>query len=664
MRRVTAILLCIAMLVTFFGINSVALEADSFIQQGLIECKTASYKDGKKYSGSKITNPQLDVKKFATLDILDCGGTHIDGDGNPVFSNYVAFSVFLNFNKSTKYIADTSVKVSKDSCDWNDMNAANNYKYGEKENATEKQISYGTVVATRTDGNGNVFKYTPVFSTGNTSFEQQFFNVDGDYTIYVFFETVKGGTYQNHVISWSFKVRSSIYLRDKTSELHIKNSGLSGNDVIVDTADRQNVSVQIYKDGKFYKDHDGKPLTESGKYRFVVKSNGFTSEVFYFIIDKENIDQKIFFRNLKRQIGKSSYEAEGYFTFEWNDDITNPIQPDSVCYYFCNGEGKDLMNSGEEKFQGPYAYTKNEVLDTVGLYRIHAFDGKQSVTYYVYVTEMDNPSANYEKLYTKRFNNFKTKWWQVYDEGEGRYLCFDYDTEYDRAYNAAMTIANNTVIESTGRYFFKNTWYNDRIALTAAMNEYVFNYNLATFYYDPADYSDDAESERTFSSMAFDNAVYLNDEFQFVSSHPSEVAEVVATDKNGVEYTIEFSKPISEQTTPLGDGEYTITETDKYGNKNTYTVYRDKTAPVVTLNAASGDFEAADGGEYEVSYFSVASFVDTYDSYSVLKVVSPTGTSYYYKDEYRGLVFSGIGEYLVSAYDRNGNTVEFKITVK
>ena len=25
---------------------------------------------------------------------------------------------------------------------------------------------------------------------------------------------------------------------------------------------------------------------------------------------------------------------------------------------------------------------------------------------------------------------------------------------------------------------------------------------------------------------------------------------------------------------------------------------------------------------------------------------------------------SGIGEYLVSAYDRNGNTVEFKITVK
>lgn len=654
MKRVVAFLLCIHMLVMVFGVNVIALKADSFVERGLIQCKAASYKDKSNYKGSKITNPHLDVKSFATLDILDFGGTHTDGDGNLVFSNYFAFSIFLNFDKSSKRIAGTSVKVSEDSCDWNDMNKANDYKYGDKENATEKQISYGAIVVTRTDGNGNVFKYAPVFSTGNTAFENQVFNVDGDYTVYIFFETVKDGKYQNHILSWSFKIRTSIYLRDKTSDLHIKNSGLSGNDIIVDTAGRQDVSVEIYKDGKFYMNHDGSLLTESGRYRFIVKSNGFVSEVFYFTIDKEDIDHKIFFSNLRRQIGTFTYEAEGYFSFEWNETGLNPIQ--YAEYSLCTWD--------ENLFSEPIPYTSKTVLDQEGLYKICAYDGKQWVTYYVNLVEMDKPSNNYEKLSAKRFNTFKTKWWQVYDESSGRYMCFDYDTEYNRAYNAAMTVANNSVIESTGRYFFKGEWYNDRIDLTAAMNEFVFAHNLSVFYYDPADYSDNLESERTFSSAAFDNSIYLNDEFQFISSHPSEVAKVVAADLNGVEYEIEFAKPISEQTNVLGDGEYTITETDKYGNETTYKAFRDKSAPVVTMLSADGEFVANNGEEYSVSYFSVASLADAYDPYAVLKIVSETDTQYYYKTEYQGLVLETEGEYHVSAYDRNGNMVEFTVIVE
>ena len=663
MKRIVAFLLCICMTVMVVEFNVTALNADSFIEDGLVECKTASYKDGKKYSGSKITNPQLDVKKFATLDIIDYGGSHVDGDGELVFSNYFAFNIFLNFDKSTKYIDGTSVKVSKDSCDWNDMNKANDYKYGNKENATEKQISYGAIAVTRTDGNGEVFKYTPVFSTGSTSFEQQLFNVDGDYTIYVFFETVQGGKYQNHILSWSFKIRSSIYLRDKTSGLHIKNSGLSGNDVIIDTASRQNITIDVYKDGKPYMQcSDGATLTQSGKYRIVVQSNGFASEVFYFTIDKEQSDRKIFFSNLRRQTGKFTYEAEGYFAFEWDETILNPIK--WAKYAFCDGEGKDLFNDNENKFTEDIAYTKGTVLDKVGLYRITANDGKQTVIYYVYVAGMDNPSDNYDKLSSKRFNTFKTKWWQVYDEGSGRYLCFDYDTEYDRAYNAAMTVANNSVIEGTGRYFFKGTWYNDRIELTAAMNEYVFNYNLSLFYYDPADYSDNVSSERTFSSAAFDDSIYLNDDFQFISSHPSEVASVIATDSEGVEYAIEFAVPLASQTNPLPDGKYTVTETDKYGNQTVYVAYRDKSAPVVTVSSSVGDIVANGGETYALDYFSIASMLDAYDEYAVLKIVANGEILYFYRDEYRGMVFENAGEYLVSAYDRNGNAVEFTITVK
>lgn len=668
MKKVLAFLLCMCMVTTLFVSSPVyAVEADLYEDECLIQCQISSYKDNNGYTGTKITNPHIDVASFARLDILADGGTHIDGDGNLVFSNYVAFSVFLNFDKDSKYIAESDVKVSKDSCDWNDMNDKNGHKYGDPETDTEKQISYGAVVATRTDGNGSIFKYTPVFSTGNTSFEQQLFNEDGNYTIYVFFETEKDGKYQNHILSWSFKIRTSIYLRDKTSGLHIKNSGLSGNDVIIDSASRQGVLVQVYKDGVRLMDYDenllsNNPiLTDSGSYKFVVTNNGFICEVFHFIIDKENIDKKVFFSNLRRQLGSNSYEAEGYFSFEWSETISNPIQ--YATYSFCDGVGKDIMDESEQKFSDPVLYTPQTKLDQIGIYMIYAFDGKQSVTYFVNVVDMDDPSKNYEKLSSERFNTFKTKWWQVYDESTGRYLCFDYDTEYDRAYNAAMTIANNSVIDGTGRYFFKGTWYNDRIDLTAAMNDYVFNHNLCVFYYDPADYSDNVESERTFSLKAFDNTIYLNDEFQFVSAHPSEVASVVITDSNGKENAIDFSVPISEQENALADGEYIVKESDKYGNEITYTAYRDKSAPEVILSSNKGDIMASNGDNYTVSYFSISSLFDKYDEYAVLKIVSTAGVQYYYKSEYKGVVFDNSGEYHISAYDRNGNVIEFTIAI-
>ena len=92
--------------------------------------------------------------------------------------------------------------------------------------------------------------------------------------------------------------------------------------------------------------------------------------------------------------------------------------------------------------------------------------------------ENDKPSYNYEVLSSERFNNFKTKWYEVYDDVNDRYLCFDYDSEYNRAYEAAMTIENSSVVNSGGKYYYNEVWYEDRIELTKAMNEYVFKNNL------------------------------------------------------------------------------------------------------------------------------------------------------------------------------------------
>ena len=61
----------------------------------------------------------------------------------------------------------------------------------------------------------------------------------------------------------------------------------------------------------------------------------------------------------------------------------------------------------------------------------------------------------------------------------------------------------------------------------------------------------------------------------------------------------------------------------------------------------------------------ISGFYDDFDAYAVLKIVKPDGAvSYFYQDEYVGIVFGERGEYTVTAYDRNNNTVTAAVTVE
>ena len=622
----------------------------------VITCSSTSYQDGAKYQGKKVA-PHLNAASFATMETIACGGTHLDGEGDLVFSNYAALKISLNFDPNSKLIGNTDVRVSDDSCNWNDMNRKNQNRYDDSVNVTEKNISYGAISAVRTDNRGNTEKYAPIFATGQTSVELPVFNVDGDYTVYVFFETVKNGKCQNHILSFSFKIRSYVYLLDQHSGFQIKNSGISGTPVVLDTRNRDGVSVEIFRGENRLGTYEGAAildgfiLSDDGTYRFIVRNCGFICEVFYFTIDSESEDRKVFFDNLCREISQYSYEAEKYFSFTWHDDNPNPVL-----------SAEYALIEDFEKEPAFTVYPKDMHLTEPGLYLVRVRFRTAEVIYYITLTAETAPSHNYEKLTAERFNTFKTKWWEVRDAALDRVLCFDYDTERDRAYNAAMTIANNTVQDGTGRYFFEGSWYTDRIELTAAMNRYVFSSNFKTVYYDPADYADNEESLRTFSEQAFESCIYLDDEFRFMSSHPSEVSVVTATDENGKVYPLTFGVPIAEQNLP--DGAYTIVEIDKYGNSTTYTAYRDRSVPVVRISSSTKSAVLADGEVYVMDEFRIEEMKDAFDPWSVLKIVRDDDqVAYYIKDEYCGIVFQDNGTYTVSAYDRNGNRLECTIIV-
>lgn len=639
-----------------------------------VSIKTKTFKDGKKYAGNQIA-PQLDVNAFATLNTENNGGTHIDGDGNIVFSNYVIFTLTLNYDKSSKQIGNTGVLVSKDSCDFCAVNEANNYRFADWDsgNNTEKQISYGAICAIRTNPDGSVFKYAPIFSTGETYLSEQIFNADGDYRLFCFFESVKNGKYQNHIIEWSFKIRSYVYLIDAHTELPIKESGVSGSAILLDGSSRQNITVEVSLNGKALKTYTSAELSqgkirlvENGKYKFVTRCGDFVCEVFYFTIDSEKIDKKVFFNNLKKQVGDFTYEAEGWFSFVWDDSDANPVQSaeyinladlKNVDYEEVRGAGSVTQRISLSN-QKTTKYEQGTQIEGEGTYLVRVQFKTAAVDYYINVVPMDQPSYNYNKLSAARFNSFHTKWYEVYDNINDRYLCFNYDTERDRAYDAAMTIANSSVIEAAGKYFFHGTWYNDRVDLTAAMNTYVFNNNLKVVYYDYRNYEDNDDSLRTFSSAAFDGTIYLDDQFQFMSLHPSEVASVTLISEDSHEYTVEFDTPISKQDIP--NGKYTVIESDKYHNVTEYTAFRDKSAPVVDLELGDGtSVQVASNLTYTTTSFSIGLFTDALDDYAVLKI----NDQYFIRDEYIGIVYTQVGRYNIEAYDRNGNTVSCIVVI-
>ena len=72
----------------------------------------------------------------------------------------------------------------------------------------------------------------------------------------------------------------------------------------------------------------------------------------------------------------------------------------------------------------------------------------------------------------------------------------------------------------------------------------------------------------------------------------------------------------------------------------------------------------SDYDDYD-SYDDVDSFYDDFDSFAVLRVILPSGEiRHFYQEEYQGISFVVDGLYEIAAYDRNGNIVEFSVTVE
>ena len=631
MRKWVICLLFFACLTSIWCfVDSEPVSGDS---AGLVTSSFATYRDNAGYAGNRISSHFDAYEDFVVLNVLDNGGCHVDGEGKEVYSNYVNINInFVYDSKTLKMPKTEDVYLSEDTA--KAINTSYRGESGEKD--LRAAIGKGVIIITRTNGRGEVFEYEALHTNGN-NLSEYLFNEDGDYKISIFFETCKQRVYQNHVVTYEFSIRSRIYLLNSEGTGHVKDSGIYYDAIMVDYAYRDGLNVRYELNGVSYEAADQEILEQEGVYRFTVESDYFLCEEFDFILDTESIQERVFFQNLNKELGEGYYQAEGWFSWTWQDKLINDI----TCTYTYNTYSFD---------QGK-AYTKGTKLTEAGVYYIRIRSNTQELLYIVELNDYNDPSYNYEKLYAPRFNNFVSKWYEVYNDLTGRYYCFAM-SEYDTAYDAAMTIENTRLVDASGGFYYYETKYTDRVELTAAMHEKAVA-NIKVKYYD----FEEEKVEKTFSPLLFDYTAYLNDEFQFLSMHKSEVSSVTLS-KDGVTLNIPFNKPIGELNIP--DGEYRVREIDCYGNESTYTVFRDLSAPIVEISLNGQDkMVAVAGTEYTGNYFSIASMTDAYDEYCVIRV----NDEYFYEEEFRDINFGEPGVYNIAAYDRNDNSISFSIRI-
>ena len=626
-----AILICSVFQLSVLAESSSSKEAmDNADKERLFSSKLYCYNEDSYFNGTKVT-ADFDLEDYCILSLDDYGGTHMS-EGDKVYSNYVTISLDFQYEASHTLSGGAKIVSTKE----DRIHGKWVGKTGT--HGLDTDIGYGTIVVSRErqSGGREIYKYIH-FNADSRDLSQLSFTEDGNYHVAIFFEASKGGVRKKYVAEYVIPIRSSIYVTDMSSEFHIKDTGFYYEDVKLNFAGRKNIDVyvngQYAVDGYVLK----KPDTGKVEYDISVHSSGFVSERFTVTLYHSNEDHFfVYGSNLRRKVGENVYEAENHFKLIWSD-----ISAEIIPYYSKDGEDEQI-------------YTRNTVIDEDGTYvfRFHSEKLKLNSYYVVFLYEDSAPSYNYGVLSANRFNNFITKWYEVYDADSDLYYCFHIG-EYNEAYNAALSMEKKKVLTYGSGYMYNDVFYDDISLLTEKMNESVKE-KITVTYYDV----DNSTEKKYFSDNLFDGTVYINPDFEFVKNHPSETNSVIMIDENGTEYPIDFFTKISQY--ELSDGKYRIVEADLYGNTTEYVGIIDSSAPRLKLNLTEAITEIENEKIYQAKYFSIDSLFDKHDSYAVISV---NNTDFYLSKEYENKIYFTSGNYFIKAYDRNGNVVRCVINI-
>ncbi len=637
-----SILLCAALTICVCADSDTQISSgQQYIVSDVVKSSLTAYGNISNYNGIKLKT-DLSPEDIIEFTVTDHGGITKDGYGNLVFSNYANISISLKTEDSSMEIPEMGAYIISE----RDYSYDGKYVGRPKKQELKTKIGYGAIITSceASSGSREIFEEM-FFRRYDDRVDELRITKDGDYHIVILMTVKENGIRKKIAIEYIVPIRTKLYITDEYGEYHVKDAGAYFEAVRLDTLGRPNAKILV--DGVTVE--DGYILDKKGKHVIDVYGNGFLCErVNFEIFSPEDEHAYIYLSNSRKQLDAISYECENHFKVTWSTSYNS-----ATMTYWKNNDPNTA-----------YYYTKGEEITTPGTYIFtlnipELMNEKKS--FLVCLVENDEPILNYNTLHKNRFNNFKTKWYEIYDDVNEFYYCFGMD-EYINAYDAAITIEKSKVTDF-GYYFqYNDTKYTDKVSLTKAMNEKALA-NIKEVYYDP-----DAEKiEKYFSDRAFDGTVYLNPDFQFVRTSPAETDSVTLISSDGTHTAVSFFTPISAY--KLKAGVYTVIEKDRYGNQTSYTCNVDTTVPTATLNinGSTSNSEVYDKMTYTARFFQFAKITDSLDPFAVIAVNhvynGKESNSYYYLNEYDDAIFSDPGIYNIRIYDRNNNTVKFIVNI-
>lgn len=462
--------------------------------------------------------------------------------------------------------------------------------------------------------------------------------------------------------------------------------------------DKLGTNYEVKVNGRTVNDHTA--ITENGYYTIQVTTP----------LSKTRITHAYVFRDDQTK-GASTYFADvpvsGYRVFR-EGDLPTYDQRTKIQILRTNDQIPPLtgtitnVDTGKEIVFDGSSRSPQTIDLTEGTYHADLYSGyTESGSVYHYelnfniIAEDSKPFVNYRNLMTAdRLSDLSSRYCQVaYQTTRGGYIfvCF---SDQQRAFKYAYEIEKRFVED--GRYKsldnpnVKIKYSTDNqglIDLTQAINHYA-DQNVEIAFFNPIDAFtyrtlDDPEQLSNLEALSLPESVkvipsqdekelmyqrqpFLND-FTFIHVADYDVISVEAFCRsNNTTYPLQFDIPVEEQLTV--SSEYYITETNIYGDTNTYTAFfaaDNQTRVTWKITKGSGtemtETTCESTQELSADAVEIVGAENSVDNYAIVTITPSNGYSYPVTclvSDLQGLVLNKKGDYNFSYVDRIGNNYE------
>lgn len=462
--------------------------------------------------------------------------------------------------------------------------------------------------------------------------------------------------------------------------------------------DKLGTNYEVKVNGRTVNDHTA--ITENGYYTIQVTTP----------LSKTRLTHAYVFRDDQTK-GASTYFADvpvsGYRVFR-EGDLPTYDQRTKIQILRTNDQTPPLtgtitnVDTGKEIIFDGSSRSPQTIDLTEGTYHADLYSGyTESGSVYHYelnfniIAEDSRPFVNYRNLMTAdRLSDLSSRYYQVaYQTTRGGYIfvCF---SDQQRAFKYAYEIEKRFVED--GRYKsldnpnVKIKYSADNqglIDLTQAINHYA-DQNVEIAFFNPIDAFtyrtlDDPEQLSNLEALSLPESVkvipsqdekelmyqrqpFLND-FTFIHVADYDVISVEAFCRsNNTTYPLQFDILVEEQLTV--SSEYYITETNIYGDTNTYTAFfaaDNQTRVTWKITKGSGtemtETTCESTQELSADAVEIIGAENSVDNYAIVTITPSNGYSYPVTclvSDLQGLVLNKKGDYNFSYVDRIGNNYE------